>query len=275
MRGELDQPDAVIALIAARQHGVVTFAQLMGADLTKGGIDRRVASGRLHRIHRGVYAVGHLGLSNEGRWMAAVLACGPAAFLSHRSAAELWTMLPARTGPVHLTVARSGRAKRSGLVIHRSSSLPKAQTTRRNGIAVTTPARTIVDLRRTEPRAVVAKALRTASFRGWEVGNEGDDAGAWSELERRFLRFCRRYRLGKPEVNVPVGRYRVDFLWRAANLVVETDGWRAHRGRQAFEDDRARDLRLRSLGLDVVRLTWRQLEGDPDAIAALLRRYLE
>ncbi len=206
--------------------------------------------------------------------MAAVLACGQDAVLSHRSAAELWTMLPPRPGPVHVSVARSGRAKRSGLIVHRSSSLPKAQTTSRRGIALTTPARTIADLRRTESREVVAKALRVAAFKGWEVGNEGGDAKERSELERRFLRFCHRNRLPLPLVNEPVGPYVADFLWPAPRLVVETDGWQAHRGRQAFEDDRARDTYLRARGYEVLRFTWRQLEDDSSAMLFLLRRYL-
>jgi very-short-patch-repair endonuclease len=206
--------------------------------------------------------------------MAAVLACGPGAVLSHRSAAELWGMLQPRRGPIHVTVPRSGRKKRQGLIIHRPSSLTKAQTTDRDGIAVTTTARTIADLRRTESRGVVATALRVANYKGWEVGNEGADANERSELERRFLRFCHRNRLPLPLVNEPVPPYTADFLWREQRLVVETDGWQAHRGRQAFEDDRARDAFLRSHGYEVLRFTWRQVKDDPPSVLSLLRRYL-
>ncbi len=184
-------------------------------------------------------------------------------------------MLEGLSRPIQVTVAGDGgRAKRDGLLLHRSSSLPKAQTTRRNGIAVTSQARTIADLRRTEPRAVVAKAVRYASFRGWEVGKEGTDSGTRSELERRFLRFCHRNRLALPSVNEQIGIYAVDFLWRGERLVVETDGWAAHRGRQAFEDDRTRDAYLRARGYEVLRFTWRQLEDDSASVLTLLRRYL-
>ncbi len=124
MRTQLAKPDAVIAGIAARQHGVLTFAQLVGAGLSRGAIARRAAAGRLHRVHRGVYAVGHVGLSNEGRWMAAVLVCGLGAVLSHRSAAELWTLLGPAGGLIDVTVPTvNGRGRRSGLRIHRSPSL--------------------------------------------------------------------------------------------------------------------------------------------------------
>src|SRR5919106_443341 len=158
--------DAHVAAIAARQHGVITLTQLIEAGLTPSGVRRRLQSGRLHRIHRGVYAVGHPGLSNEGRWMAAVLACGDGAVLSHRSAAELWELLPPRQGAVHVTVpVPGGRKKRDGIHLHRSPSLPNTATTRRDGIAVTAPARILGDLRRTIEPALLRKALREAEFR--------------------------------------------------------------------------------------------------------------
>ena len=208
--------------------------------------------------------------------MAAVLACGQGAVLSHRSAAELWQMLSGFSAPIHVTVAGDGgRATRPGVRVHRSSSLQKAQTTRRNGIAVTTTARTLSDLRRSESRQVVARAERVAAFKGWEVGDEGGgDAGVRSELERRFLRFCHRNGLAVPLVNELLAPYTVDFLWPRERLVVETDGWVAHRGRQAFEDDRARDAFLKARGYEVLRFSWRQLEHDPAFVLTLLRRYL-
>ena len=123
--------DARAAQIAARQHGVASSTQLEEAGLTPTQIRNRLRRGRLHRLHRGVYAVGHPGLSNEGRWMAAVLACGEGAVLSHRSAAELWTLLPAAKGDAHVTVpGRGGRGKRRGIHLHRSPSLTTTATTR-------------------------------------------------------------------------------------------------------------------------------------------------
>jgi len=275
MRLQSASPDEECARIAARQHGVIAYDQLLKAGLTQPAIQRRLRAGRLHRVYRGVYAVGHPGLSNEGRWMAAVLACGEGAVLSHRSAAEHWKLLEGFSSPIHVTVqAGGGRTKRKGLVIHRSSSLASSALTVRDRIAVTTPARTIADLRRATDPLVVRRAIRQANFKRLDIGNEGGHTGERSELERRFLRFCHRNGLPLPEVNVPIPPYTVDFLWRRASLVVETDGWQAHSGHQAFEDDRARDAFLRTLGYEVLRFTWRQLETDSVSVLALLRRYL-
>jgi very-short-patch-repair endonuclease len=275
MGKEVASPDAVIAAIAARQHGIVTTAQLLDASLTAAGITRRVAAGRLYRVYRGVYAVGHAALSNEGRWFAAVAACGDAAVLSYRSAAELWRLLPVIGRKVHVTIAgTAGRARRNGLVVHQSSSLLSVDTTHRNGVPVTRPARTLADLERTEPAGVVRSARRQAAYLGLDLGNEGQYTRERSDLEDLFFKLCRRHRLPLPEVNVPVGPFTVDFLWRDRRLVVETDGWEAHRGRQAFEDDRARDAYLRLQGYEVLRFSWRQVVHDPESVAAVLGRYL-
>lgn len=137
MRKELDKsrPDATVAGIATRQHGVVTASQLAWAGLSPAGVTRRLAAGRLHRIHRGVYAVGHPRLSNEGRWMAAVLACGEGAVLSHRSAAALWGIRKARNGPVEVTVpSTAGRTRRAGITLHRSTTLTASSCTQRLGL---------------------------------------------------------------------------------------------------------------------------------------------
>jgi very-short-patch-repair endonuclease len=219
----------------------------------------------LHRVFRGVYAVGHAGLGNKGRWMAAVLACGDGAVLSHRSAAELWGMLKPVSGPVHVTVpGTGGRRKRSGIHLHRSPH-----------IAVTTPARTLRDLRRTAPAKVVRRAIRQAEYDRRPIGDQGHETqGTRSEPERRFLRLCRRYRLPEPEVNVKVGRFTLDFLWRQEGLVVEVDTYRTHGGRQAFEDDRERDAELAARGLEVLRFTDVRIDGEPGAVAQLVRARL-
>ena len=275
MRQQVATSDLMVARIAGCQHGVAPVQQLLEAGLTAKGMTRRVAAGRLHRLYRGVYAVGHAALSNERRWFAAVAACGVHAMLSHRSAAELWRMLPVTAGPVHVTVPGSGgRARRCGLVVHRAPSLPPTDGTRRHGIAVTKPARTIADLRRTEPATVVRRALRRASFLGLSMGGERKEVRDRSDLEERMLWVCRRYHLPTPDVNVPIGPYTVDFLWRRHRLVVETDGWEGHRGRRAFEDDRVRDAHLRLQGYEVLRFTWRRVFDDPRSVVAVLRRYL-
>jgi very-short-patch-repair endonuclease len=273
MRNEIDRPDLAVGRIAGRQHGVVTSAQLIDAGLSRSAIARRLRGGRIYAVHRGVYAVGHPALSRHGRWMAAVLACGDGAFLSHGSAARLWQMLPAAgdaEGEIHVSVrSRAGRAKRKGIRLHRPSSLSspsaigKRLTTLRNGIPVTTPARTLRDLERIGPDETYGEAIRQASILGYELGAIEVDRTR-SELEAAFLRLCRRACLPEPEINVRVGRFLVDFLWRRQLLVVETDGYRFHRGRAAFVGDRARDLDLRVLGYDVLRFAHEQVVGSEE-----------
>jgi very-short-patch-repair endonuclease len=220
-----------------------------------------------------VYAVGHAGLSNEGEWMAAVLAGGPGAALSHRSAAELWALLAPEGGPIHITVpSDAGREHRTGLLIHRSPSLQKAATTVRDGMAVTTVARTLVDLRGAIPAWERRRAIRQAEFLGLPTGLGTD--GTRSDPEADFLRLCRRHRIPAPEVNQGIGRFTVDFLWREQRLIVETDAWTTHRGSQAFEDDHQRDLELTGLGYRALRFTAAQIRHQPAAIAAALRREL-
>lgn len=267
----------MVARIAARQHGVVTQAQLIQAGLGTSAISRRVKSGRLHRIHWGVYAVGHPGISQYGRWMAAALTCGEGAAVSHRSAAELWGLLRSIEGPIDVSVSGSaGRARRSGLRLHRRTALRPAAVTCRLGIPVTKPAQTIVDLRGTVSSRELRRAIRQAEIAGLPLGDDPLGDRTRSDLERDFLQLCRRHRLPLPEVNVGIGRWTVDFLWRRARLVVETDSYAYHRGRVAFQDDRARDLDLRRLGFDVIRVSERQLNDDPqaviDAVAQVLTR---
>jgi very-short-patch-repair endonuclease len=151
-----------------------------------------------------------------------------------------------------------------------------AMTARHKRIPVTSPARTIVDLRRSATVDEVRRAIREAQFRKLDLHGAADlDRDLTrSELERRFLRLCRRHRLPLPEVNAMVGPYEVDFLWRVQRLVVETDGWRAHSGRIPFEEDRERDLELKLLGYEVIRLTYRHVAERPEAVARKLREIL-
>jgi very-short-patch-repair endonuclease len=209
--------------------------------------------------------------------MAAVLACGEGAMLSHRSAAALWGLLDPPSGSIEVSVPTlSGRRRQVGIRVHRRASLGPGSVTRRNGIPVTTPAQTIADLRGTVSAVRLRRAIRQAEVLGLRTGLDGTTDRTRSELEHLFLHLCRRHRLPTPEVNVRVGSRIVDFLWREQRAVVETDGYRYHRGSQAFEDDHERDLELRSLGYDVVRLSYRQLTTDPEraasAVADALRR---
>ena len=272
MSEERVHPDVAIARIAANQHGVVTLEQLRAAGLSSQAITYRLRAGRLHRIHRGVYAVGHTRLSFEGKCMAAALACGSGAAISHRAAAALWRVLPSPSGLLDVTVPRrGGRRKRKGIRLHRSSTLDPAQTTLRMGIPVTTPARTLADLRRCATPDELSAARRQAEIRGYRFADDPEPDLTHSELERRFLRLCRRHRLPTPEVNVGVGGFVVDVLWREHGLIVETDGYRYHRGRAAFEHDHRRQARLAAAGYEVLRFTWRQVVEDPVEVMDTVR----
>ena len=240
----------MVAKIAQRQHGVVTIAQLRWAGLSAKQVTLRVKAGRLHRLHRGVYAVGHLNLSREGKWMAAVLACGEGAALSHESAAHLWNRSPTSPPFSHVTVpGRNGRRRREGIRLHYSSTLTPKDVTKRNGIAVTTPARTAADLGWVNPRSR-------------------------SDLERDFLALLRAHGLPMPEVNAKLGPYEVDFLWRAERLAVEVDSYAYHSDRATFVKDRARDRYLTARRFTPMRFADEELDETPDAIVEALRDFL-
>jgi very-short-patch-repair endonuclease len=267
--------DEKIAAIAARQHGVVSAQQLLAAGLSRDTISRRARRGRLHRLHQGVYAVGHDAASWSRRWMAAALACGEVAVISHRSAAALWKLLAPIDGPIDIAIPGSGgRQSRQGIRLHRCVSLLPEHLARRYGIPVTTPARTIADLRQCVSGKELRRAIRQADVLGLPLGPDVHNDRTRSDLERDFLRLCRRHRLPAPEVNVRLGPFLVDFLWRDRRLIVETDGYRYHRGRQAFRDDRARGLELRARGFEVLRLSEEQIDEEPERVAEVLRMAL-
>jgi very-short-patch-repair endonuclease len=284
--------DADIATLAASQHGVVARRQLATLGLSLDAIDHRVAMGRLHVVHRGVYAVGHRALTRDGRWMAATLAGGDGAVLSHRSAAALWGMRDGSPACADVTIPRS-RRPRSGLVARRVD-LRADEVTVHRGIPVTTPARTLLDLaaildeHRLARAAERAEALRLTSptslealaarYRGRPgvpaLGRIAPNVAATttrSELERRFLTLLDAERLPRPLVNVPIEGAEADFAWPARRLVVELDGYETHGTRAAFERDRARDRALQAQGWRVIRITWRQLRDEPGLVAAQLR----
>ena len=210
--------------------------------------------------------------------MAAVLACGEKAVLSHGSAAALWELLRPIDGPVHVSIpTTAGLKTRRGIHLHRSPSLstsylPKKggrqrrQTTYRHRIPVTTIQRTVDDLDGCVPPYLVRRARRQAELMNVRLeGAEGRRAR--SDLEEDFFALV-RHRLPLPETNVKIGRWEVDFLWREQRLVVETDSFLYHRGSVAFEDDHARDLDLRQQGFTVLHFTDKQVEGEPERVAA-------
>jgi len=273
--------------LAARQHGVVTREHLRELGVGENAIDARVKSGRLWRVHRGVYAVGRPTLTLKGRFLAAVLSCGPSAALSHIAAAVLWGLLPERGPRIDVTVPRGGqRGRRGALIIHRAA-LPEADVTTKDGIRVTTPARTLLDLADVLTTRQLERALDEGSYLRLDItrlrprhGRRGSgvlasalakhDPGATrtrSELEERMLGLCHRFRLRTPEVNAKVEGYEVDFVWREERLIVETDGWQAHGTRGAFERDRRRDADLLAAGWRVLRISYARLEREPDWVA--------
>jgi very-short-patch-repair endonuclease len=186
-------------------------------------------------------------------------------------------MLPPHSGPIHVTVqGDAGRKKRRGIKVHRSHTLIAGVSLLRDGIRLTKAARTLQDLHhcvsgRTYQRAV-RRALDLRLVKSGDLQREPDLTR--SELERLFLALCRRHRFPQPEVNARVDQYEVDFLWRDRALIVETDGFRHHGDRSAFERDRARDAQLQSLGFRVLRFTHRQLKKDRSAVVAALRPLL-
>jgi predicted transcriptional regulator of viral defense system len=293
-------PDAVIARIAFAQHGVITFEQLRDAGLGEGAINLRVRNQRLHRVHRGVYAVGHARMSREGRWMAAVLALGDGALLSHVSAAALWGIRHSSSSQVHVTVPTPcGRKDRRGIVVHRSLTLRPADIAERQAIPVTSVSRTLLDLAgmlapgRLERAVEQALALRlfdlSATHDVLAANPRRPGAAALArivaaihdepsltrlELEALMLDLCDAHGIERPEVNVVVEGVEVDFFWRAQRLIVETDGRESHETPTAFARDRERDERLTVLGYRVVRFTYRRLVDHPAAVAATLRTLL-
>jgi very-short-patch-repair endonuclease len=265
--------DALIARLAGEAHGIVTARELLAQGVSMRSIAGRAASGRLHRLHQGVYAVGHRALSHKARWLAAVRAIGPQAVLSHRSAAEALGLLPASEAPIHVTLpGRAGRIRRAGIRVHRPRAFDPAVVTELDAIPVTTVPRTLSDMRRTEPAWRVRQARRAAEKDGLLTDLTSDRTR--SDLERRFLSICRRHGLPEPEINVRIGPFTVDFLWRDIGLIVEVDGWQYHRGRQAFRDDRDRDTALAGLGFAVHRFADSRIDEDPTGVAEATRRLI-
>lgn len=293
--------DSDIARLAAAQYGVVGRGQLEGLGLSHDQIVRRVRAGRLHRLHRGVYAVGHMALTQRSRWMAAVLACGPGAVLSHWSAAALWGFRSHRGGPIHVTSPR--KTKSRGSIGRHTARLLPDEVTAPDGIPVTTVPRTNLDLAALTDAHRVESCLRQCEYLRlhdslslWDLlrrhrGHRGSRAvrlalarlgetpGEVEEgLEERFLAFLDAHRLLRPELNAWLEAqghlYRVDCLWRPQHLVAELDSWQAHSTRSSFRADKTRDRHLLLAGYRTTRIAWHHLEHEPDALAADLQALL-
>jgi very-short-patch-repair endonuclease len=273
-----------LADLAARQWGVVTRAQLTALGVGDSGVRDWVQSGRLHRLYRGVYAVGHDRLRSEGRRLAAVLACGPGAVLSHRDAAALWDLRQSHSAYIDVTVpSRNGRRRQHGIRLHRTSRLRPEEVTVRDGIPVTTVARTLLDLADVLQGQALRRVITEAEYLNRfdltaidavvenNPGRRGAKllaaAGARrhrtrSKLEDRFLAFLERHRVEEPQTGVWIEGYEADFVWTRAGLVVELDGFAAHKTRSTFNADRLRDRRLWKAGFRTMRLTDQALDDE-------------
>jgi hypothetical protein len=282
MRDSTTPRDVRLAELARRQHGVVGAGQLRALGFDRDAIARRARSGRLHRLHRGVYAVGHTILKPEGRWLAAVLACGDGAALSHRSAAALWGIRPTAAARIDVTVPRtSGVRSSSAIAVHRPRRTP--QTTTRHGIPVTTAGQTLADLAIGLPRRDLEKAVERAEVRRLDLAVSDDHPGTQrlrdvrplpvttdSPLEDAFLALCDAHGIPRPLVQPIVEGYRVDFCWPEHRLIVETDGYEHHGTRAAFERDRAKDAQLTVRGWRVLRFTEPQVRGGAPSCAVVV-----
>jgi very-short-patch-repair endonuclease len=298
--------DRAISELAEKQHAVFRLEQLEALGLSRGAVFKRASVGRLHRIRLGVYSlVPRPLLTREGHWMAAVLACGPGAVLSHRDAAALHGMRPTSRTRIEVTVPRRSSRRHAGIQIHRSTTLTPADVTRENGIPCTTIARTALDLASVVARRPVERALDQLDAMQLFDLNALDDQLARnprhpgarllrsileehyvggtpteSELEEAFLALCRRLRLPEPRVNRWIDlrdggpMIRGDFVWYEQRVIVETDGHRYHRTRQARERDPLRDQRAMVAGWRPVRTTWRQVMRRPRELEPTLLRLL-
>jgi very-short-patch-repair endonuclease len=276
----------VVWRLVRRQHGVITRGQLLELGLTRHAIEHRVEAGRLHLIHRGVYVVGRPELDVYGRCMAAVLACGPRALVSHEKAAELWGIRPSRERPIEISVPLTVQRSLTGVRLHRRRLLGDQDRAIKSRIPLTSPVRTIVDLagrlgeRQLEAvinEATILDLLTPEDLRrqlDWIHHQRGVpmvrrllDRRVFrltdSELERRFLRLAATMGLPLPETGARLNGYRVDFFWPELGLVVETDGLRYHRTPAQQARDRRRDQVHAAAGLTTLRFTHHQVRYEP------------
>jgi very-short-patch-repair endonuclease len=283
--------------LARDQHHLLTTAQLYAAGLSPDAVRWAADDGRLHRVHPGVYAVGRPDLTREQRWLAAVLACGDGALLSHRAAARLWDVVQwGGERPEVLLPHASGRRGRPAFDVHRSRTLLPGDATIRFGIPVTSLERTLIDCAGTVERRALKAAVREGERR------HGLDLPALhrrvaeprtnvaharlfalltrlvpapmsdSELEARFLELCERHRIPRPEHQYAIGDHRADFCWPELRLVVETDGRRDHQTWSAIHDDRVKERALRAAGYEIIRFSWAEVMHQPGFVAEEVRR---
>lgn len=288
----------MIATLAGRQHGVVARWQLVAAGVSRHQIALRLAAGRLHELHHGVYLVGHEIPAPYAHETAAILACRGSATISHESSTALWHLTPYRApAPVQVTVPPERRLDRLNLSIHRADLDPD-DIRRRHGLPLTSPRRAILELAGSLGLAELESVIAEAQYRRLASEEElrdqisrnpgkrgvgrlktvldlsGGPRRTRSPAERELLSLLRRNGVSGYETNARVAGYEVDFYWPSVRLVVEVDGYDAHSGRVAFERDRLKQATLTAHGLAVMRVTGRQIRNDPDGVLSRIQRAL-
>lgn len=291
----LETRGAAVWELARRQHGVVSRPQLLALGFTAKQIRHRLSRGRLHQIRRGVYAVGRRQLNQEGHWMAAVLACGDGAMLSHRSAAALWGFGQERPEVIDISVARHCSLRRPGISVHDRAGLRSRDIGRRLGIPLTHPVRTFLDLATVAGPKTLERAINEADKHDVidpdrlrrslddHVGEPGvrplraildehtfrlsDD-----ELERLFRPIAASAGLPVPLTKRMVDEFEVDFFWPDLGLVVETDGWRYHRTPAAQTRDALRFQAHTAAGRTPLRFSHHQVKYEPAHVRDVLER---
>ncbi|MEK6326587.1 MAG: type IV toxin-antitoxin system AbiEi family antitoxin domain-containing protein [Actinomycetota bacterium] len=302
-RGDWGEREGRLLALTRRQHGVVGFGQLRSLGISAAGVRHRVAVGRLHTLHRGVYALGRPDLPVEGHWMAAILVCRWGTLLSHISAAALHRLLSSTQTTIDVTIQRRAGLSRPGIRIHRSTCLSPVDHALVDGIPCTSVSRTLLDLAGVVHRRVLERACDQAEVlrvldmnavrellarragqpgvrrlrRVLETGHVGEDIPR-TVLEERFIRLCRAGELPIPEVNVWLAlageEMQVDFLWRMHGVVVEVDGFATHGTRGAFQRDRRRDQLLSLAGWQVIRFTWDDVSNEQGHVMEVMHATL-
>lgn len=290
--------DRGVAQLAGAQRGVAHRDQLAAVRIGRGAVAHRLSRGRLHRILPAVFALGNPVLEPLAAETAALLHAGDGSFLSHRTAAALWKIAPNPAGPIEVTTVIRKVRELPGLRLHRVHAIDLRDLRLHRGLPVSAPARTLIDLAAHSTADELHRALNearvtnlvtddelhraigrcphragTAALRKLLAAERGP-AITRSELERRFKRLVSAGQLPQPIYNARLLDYTVDVLWPVERLVVEVDGYRFHGGRARFETDRRRDQRLAAAGYTVIRVTDRQLTGEPMAVAVRLAQAL-
>jgi very-short-patch-repair endonuclease len=276
--------DERIAALAGTQYGVLTRRQLMALGASGQQIDHRRKTGRLVPLHRGVYALGHKVLRTEGHWLAAVLACGERAMLSHTAAAALWEIRPRPAGRIHVTTTRGGRKAPKGVVLH-TTTAPKRTTHR--GIPVTTPMRTLTDLATIVKPAALARAVEAAETRHLvdirelerrpglpALQAQFEPTTTKSDFEAEFVALCDRYHIQRPLTNHIVINDEVDAYFPDHHLIIECDSLEFHLTRRAFQEDRRRDADHLANGYRTLRFTYRQITDRSEWVAGIVKAAL-